>query len=84
LIPASGDDAPKFIKDQLALTQFGKLKENKVLTPLELKLKFIKQYKFEYLIVGQNVVLPDTINNLITWKTKDTKSGYTFCLLKTE
>jgi len=82
VIPDSNDKTAKNIKDQSALIIYKKQQENALLNNIDLKLKFIRQYKFEYLVLGKNVVLPTAIEQVISKKIYDSKSGETFCLLK--
>jgi hypothetical protein len=80
LMPIGNDENAKFIQAQSALIVFQK--KNLGLSLIDLKLKFIRDYKMEYLILGKGAILPQAIDTLVSQKIVDTTSGDTFCLLR--
>jgi len=83
-IPNSANETVQKIKEQNALMIYQKQNNNAALDIMHLKLNFLKEYKFEYLVLGKNAILPGYINDLITKKIYDNRSGETFCLLRKE
>lgn len=78
-MPGDRDRIAEYIKAHSALLIFQQ--QHKELSMIDLKLKFITDYKIEYLIMEKNAILPKAVDSLVSRKIIDNKSGDIFCVL---